>query len=295
MKQTRKKRRWGDRKDGRLLRTLDPLSKMSPFIMPNRNGANNLFSDSVEVTEMEHYINRKRKEGLNGFGVMHVIISAYVRTVAQRPGINRFLAGQRVYQRGDLVEVCLAIKKTMAIDAPETVVKIAFAPTDGPEQVHEKIAKVVEESKQAPLESDFDKTAATLAKMPRILMKLAMWFLKLLDYFGRLPASLLAVSPFHGSIFITSMGSLGIPPVYHHLYDFGNIPVFMSFGAKRKTVELRKDGSPFERKYIDLTFNTDERICDGFYYASSIKLFKSLLKNPFKLDTPVDQVVQDID
>lgn len=291
----KKKRRWGDRKDGRLVRTLDPMSKVAPFIMPRRNGANNLFSDKIEVTEMEHYIRRKRKEGLEGFGVMHVIISSYVRVVSQRPGVNRFLSGQRIYQRDDNIEVCLTIKKELSLESPETVVKIVFEPSDTPEDVYRKIAKVVAENKEAPLDSDFDKTAASLAKAPRVLMKLAMWFLTTLDYFGKLPSSLIEISPFHGSIFITSMGSLGIPAIYHHLYDFGNIPVFMSFGAKRREYELRADGTTIERKYIDLTFTTDERICDGFYYASAIKMMRGFLKNPFQLDTPIEKVVRDID
>ena len=291
----KKKRRWGDRKDGRLLRSLDPMAKVSPFIMPNRNGSNNLFSDKIEVTEMEHYIRRKRKEGLEGFGVMHVIVAAYVRVVSQRPGVNRFLSGQRVYQRDDNIEVCLTIKKDLSLDASETVVKLPFVPTDTPEDVYRKITKIVEENKAAPLDSDFDKTAEALAKTPRVLMKFAIWFLKTLDYFGRLPSFLLGVSPFHGSIFITSLGSLGIPPIYHHLYDFGNIPVFMSFGAKRKENELKKDGTVVERKYIDYSITTDERICDGFYYASAMKLFKHLLKDPFQLDTPIEKVIRDID
>lgn len=293
--ENKKKRRWGDRKDGRLLRTFEPMSKVAPFIMPRRNGANNLFSDRVEVTEMEHYIRRKRKDGMEGFGIMHVIVAAYVRVVSQRPGINRFLSGQRVYQRDDNIEVCLTIKKDLSLDSPETVVKMLFAPTDTPQIVYEKIAKVIEENKAAPLDSDFDKTAATLSKVPRVLMKFALWVLRTMDYFGRLPKSLINISPFHGSIFITSMGSLGIPPVYHHLYDFGNIPVFMSFGAKHKENELKKDGTIVERKYIDYTFTLDERICDGFYYASSIKLMKHLLKDPFQMDIPIESVIRDID
>ncbi|MDO4543688.1 MAG: hypothetical protein Q4C01_03960 [Clostridia bacterium] len=291
----KKRRRWGDRRDGRLLRSIEPLNKVALFIMSRRNGANNLFSDSVEVTQLEHYIRRKRREGLDGFGIMHTIVAAYVRAVSQRPAINRFISGQRIYQRDDDIEICLTVKKSMALDAPETVVKITFNPTDTPETVHAKISKVIEENKGEALDSDFDKTAAFLAKVPRVLMKFAMSILRLLDYFGKMPKSLLDISPFHASIYITSMGSLGIPPIFHHLYDFGNVPVFMSFGAKRKEYELRRDGTTIERKYIDLTFTTDERICDGFYYASAIKLFKTYLKDPFKLDTPIESVVRDID
>lgn len=93
---------------------------------------------------------------------------------------------------------------------------------------------------------------------------------------------------------ITSMGSLGIPPIYHHLYNFGNIPVFIAFGAKYYKNELKLDGTVERNKYIDYTVVTDERICDGFYFASALKVLKDCLCNPDKLDTPPETVVEDI-
>ena len=121
-----------------------------------------------------------------------------------------------------------------------------------------------------------------------------MGILSFMDYFGLIPASLIRVSPFHGSLFITSMGSLGIPPVFHHLYDFGNVPVFYSFGAKEKRLEVRRDGTVAEVHYIPYTFTTDERICDGFYYASAFKLLRGYLKDPWQLDVPPESVKEDI-
>jgi hypothetical protein len=131
--------------------------------------------------------------------------------------------------------------------------------------------------------------------IPSVLLKFVIWLLKLLDYFGLLPNFLLRISPFHGSMFITSMGSLGIPPIYHHLYDFGNLPVFISFGAKRRVNEVQSDGSVGRKKYIDFTVVTDERICDGFYYATALKYIKRLMMHPEQLDVPPEKVVRDID
>ena len=116
-----------------------------------------------------------------------------------------------------------------------------------------------------------------------------------MDYFGLLPKFLLEVSPFHGSIFFTSMGSLGIPPIVHHLYDFGNLPVFVAFGCKYRKNEVQLDGTIVQRKYVDYTMNTDERICDGFYFATTLKHMKKLLSHPERLDEPLDEVVHDIE
>ena len=230
----KRKRRFGDRPDGYRLRSLQPMSKVSPYIMPDRSGACIYFHDSFEVTEVENYIRKKRNQGLKGFGIMHVLIASFVRVVSQRPAVNRFLSGQRVYSHGDDIIVNLTIKREMTLDAEETIVKMHFAPTDTADDVYRKLTELIQENREANPDSDFDNTAKIVNFIPGVLLKNTVWFLKLLDYFGLLPKKLIEVSPFHGSMFITSMGSLGVPPVYHHLYNFGNIPVFLSFGAKYK-------------------------------------------------------------
>ena len=120
-------------------------------------------------------------------------------------------------------------------------------------------------------------------------------FLKFLDYYGLLPGFLTKLSPFHASFFITSMGSLGIPPIYHHLYNFGNVPVFLSFGARRSELVLQKDGSVQRRWFLDMKFTLDERICDGHYYAAALKCIRHYLKHPEELDKRPEQVIEDVD
>ena len=133
----------------------------------------------------------------------------------------------------------------------------------------------------------------TTGKPSRLLLKFAIWLLKVLDYFGLVPRALLEISPFHGSVYFTNVGSLGIRPVFHHLYDFGTVPAFCAYGRKRRAEELH-NGEAVERKYLDLTFDLDERICDGFTYAAVIKYFLRLLSHPDTLDEIPQTVEQDI-
>lgn len=285
----------GDRPDGRRLRSLDPITGVGVYIMPDRNGADNLFRDSFECSNAEKYIRKKREEGLENFGYTHLILAAYVRVVSQRPGVNRFISGQKIYSRGKDIEVSMAIKKEMATDGSETIINVHFSPDDTADDVYRKFNLKVEEVKAtSELDSSFDKVAGLLNLIPGLFMKFTVWLLKTMDYFGLIPKFLLQVSPFHGSIFITSMGSLGVPPVYHHLYDFGNIPVFVAFGIKRRQCEMQNDGSIVQHKYIDFSVVTDERICDGFYFASAFKLMKRYLANPDRLDEKPESVVDDV-
>lgn len=294
MQKNKRRRRFGDRKDGRKLRSIHPMSRISPYIMKRRSDAQNSFRDSFDITEAERLIKKKRAEGYKNIGILHIILAAYVRTVAIRPGINRFISGQKIYARNN-IEVVMVIKKEMSLSAPDTIIKAFFSPTDTLTEVYEKFNELVEKNIGYKDESDFDNTAKLLNYIPGLFLKFTIWFLDLLDYFGLLPRFLTKVSPFHGSLIITSMGSLGIPPIYHHLYDFGNLPIFFSYGAKRTQTILTPDGKPEKKTYVDFTIVTDERICDGYYYASAFKILKRYLLNPGVLDTPPETVIEDID
>ena len=285
---------WGDRSDGRRIRTLPPMSQVSPYLMVHRNESSNLFADSFEITGLERYIRQKRLDGMTNLGLMHILLAAYVRCVAKYPALNRFLSGQKVYSRGTDIQFCITVKKEMTTDAPDTCIKVHLHPADTLEDVYNKLNSEIEKVKASPLDSSFDATAQLFTMIPGVLLKFVVWLLKLLDYFGLLPKFLLEVSPFHGSIFFTSMGSLGIPPIYHHLYDFGNLPIFGAFGMKRRATEVLPDGTIVKRKYLDCKFTTDERVCDGFCYAAFFKYFKRLVAHPEVLELPPEEINVDI-
>ena len=286
---------WGDRIDGRRVRTLHPMAQITSYFQWERNICSNFFEESFEITHIDRYIRQKRREGLTDFGITHVLLAAYVRGVAKYPQLNRFISGQKVYSRGDDIQYCMVIKKEMTVDSPDTSIKVHLSPADTAEDVYHKLNAAIESVKATKeLDSSLDGLIQYFNLIPSLIMKFLVWLLKLLDYFGMLPAFLLELSPFHGSLFFTSMGSLGIPPIYHHLYDFGNLPVFGAFGCKRKAVEVLEDGTIVNRKYVDVKFVLDERIVDGYYYATFFKYYRRLMRNPEILDNPPEEVVQDI-
>ena len=286
---------WGDRSDGRRIRTLAPMAQITAYFQVERNTCSNLFEESFEISHVERYIRQKRREGLTDFGIMHVLLAAYCRGVAKYPQLNRFISGQKVYSRGNDIQYCMVIKKDMSIESPDTSIKVHLTPYDTAEDVYRKTNAAIAQVKATQeLDGGIDNVIGLLNLIPGVVLKFVVWLLKLLDYFGLLPKFLLEVSPFHGSFFFTSMGSLGIPPIYHHLYDFGNLPCFGAFGCKRRAIEVQEDGSIVQRKYVDLKFVTDERIVDGYYYATFFKYYRRLVARPEVLDNPPEVVERDI-
>lgn len=294
MSNKKRKRRWGDRKEGRKLRTLDPITRVMPFIMPRRSDSQNFFTEKLDIAEAEKFCREQIRAGRKNFTLLHVIIAAYIRVVSQRPAINRFVSGQTIYARNN-IEVLMTIKKKMALDGEETCIKVEFEPTDTVFDVYDKFNKAIMENKGDAEANSTEKFAKVLRHIPRFLLRFFISFIKMLDYYGILPKAILKLSPFHGSMIITSMGSLGIRPIYHHIYDFGNLPVFVAYGAKQHGVKMDDDGVVKKYRYIEMKVTTDERICDGYYYASAFKMMKKIFENPRVLENPPEKVIEDIE
>ncbi len=289
-----KKRRWGDRSDGRRVRTMSVMGQLIPYIMRERSDAQNHIEENFNVDRVLEYINEKRRAGYQGFGFMHFMMATYIRAVAEYPGINRFVNGQKVYTREGWVEISLVIKQEMVLEAPDSVVKLTLRPDATALDVYDALYTKINAYRDVK-DSSFDKLMNVINFIPGLLKRWTVALLFFLDYWGLLPRFLTRLSPFHSSLYVTSMGSLGIPSIYHHLYNFGNVPIFCSFGTKHRETELRRDGSVAEHSYIDVKFVLDERICDGFYFAAALKYMRRFFRDPWALDVPPAEVKKDID
>ena len=276
------KRRFGDRKDGRLLRSLPAFAKFIPYIMPTRNDASNQYEESFEVSTVDRRLRQLRVAGYKGIGILHFIIAAYIRGISMLPGINRFVVGRRIYSREN-IEVVMTVKRAISIDATETTIKVSFEPTDTIFDVYRKMNEKIDEIKTSTGNNNTEDVAESLCKAPRMM-----------DYFGWLPEKLTDASPFHGSMIITDLGSLRIGPIFHHIYNFGTLPVFIAFGAKRHAYEIDRHGQVVDHKYVDCKFVMDERTVDGHYYAQFLQAIRYLFAHPEIVEAPPSKVVEDV-
>lgn len=291
---SKRKKRITDRYDGRRLRSLDPFYKIIPYIMRTRIDAQNFFEEKIEISNTEDYIRRKRKEVDEPLTFLHIIIAAIVRTISQKPGLNRFIAGQKIYARNEIL-ISLALKKEPKVDSPETTIKIKFEPTDTLMDVVRKVNATITENKDLENKNEADKISKLIMSVPGLLVRFIVWLLRNLDYIGLMPKIINEISPFHTSVFVTNLGSVGIQPVYHHLYEFGTTSIFIAFGMKTKEKVLNSDNEIVDKKYVRLCVTTDERIADGMYFASAFKLYRNLIKHPEKLELPPEKVYEDVD
>lgn len=276
---------FGHRSDGRKIKTLPAFFKVIPSVMLERNDSQVLYKQDIPIKYLDEYIDNKAKDGIK-IAYMHIIYAAIVRVIAERPRLNRFVMNGTTYARNKIY-VSLAIKKNLTDDGVETTTKIEYQGTETIFDIKQKLDAIIEQNKEVEANNETDKLAKTLGLIPTGLIRVAVKFLKFLDRHGLLPKAIIKASPFHTSVFLTNVGSLGIDTIYHHLYNFGTTSMFFSMGKKKKNF-IYEDEEIKEEKCITLAFVGDERICDGFYYANSFKSVFRYLKKPELLETAPD-------
>ncbi len=288
------RRRLGDRYDGQRLRHTPAFFGVMPHIMKRRSDSIILFDEVIEIENLEKYVRQKRKEeNLTGFSTFHLFIAAAVRMITLRPWLNRFVIAGKIFAR-NMLTVSMSVKRGLNRDAEETTIKPEFSGEDTLYDVYRKINDAIEhEVLDASVENDTDMMARLLNHCPAWLIRSIVNLVNVLDHWGLMPKAINRLSPFHTSIFVTDVGSLGIGPVYHHIYDLGTTSLFMAMGKKETILEKNADGTVTEKRVIRLRFSLDERICDGYYFAESIRSMKRLLKKPELLEQPPAELPED--
>lgn len=293
-----RKRRFGDRNDGFLVRNLDPMGKLIPYIMRSKSDSWVLFEDRIDITHTQEFLHTMRKSEIPGLTLYHIVFAAIVRTYSQVPELNRFIQRNNIYARNEM-KGSMVVMKGMQRDSERTTIMPRFEmDATLPEVVKEieSLANPIDRTKKVAEDenrNDFDKLELALALIPGWLIRFVFSLLKLLDRYGLIPRKITSLSPFHSSFFITNMGSIGMQPVYHHIYEFGTISIFGAIGSKETVHEIDREGNIRRKTYLNMKFVVDERICDGFVYAIGFKHIKSGISKPEQLMERPKEVIHD--
>ena len=285
------KRRFGDRKDGTLLRDLDSMHFIVPLLYPNRCDNEAFISERIDLTNLNAYLEKKNAESPKyPLKLFYVIVAAAAKACQLRPKMNRFIANKNVYQRNELT-AAFVVKKEFSDNGAEALAKLRFEAQDTMDSIW---GKVVDQSTAGRSEKADSSTESMdmFNRMPRFLSKFIVWIVTRLDIHGWVPASLIETDPYYCTVVLTNLGSIKLHAGYHHLTNWGTNSVFVVVGEKKKRPFFDEEGHCEMRDSIDLGLTVDERIADGYYFSKTIRLMKKLLENPELLELPLDAEVE---
>ena len=285
-------RRFGDRRDAKLLRDTDALHFIMGIIYPHRADNEAYIAERVNLEPIKAYLAEKNVEGIPfKYTFFHVILTALVKTVTLRPKLNRFYANENYYQRNK-VTAGFIIKKEFSDGSEEAVALLEARPDATIETIHEEIRQRVQATRGEQKKNTTDNSMDILNKLPRFLSKAAIRFIRFLDRHGWCPDVLIGDDPNYSSVFLSNLGSIKLRSGYHHLTNWGTCSLFCVIGEKKWTPLYDQNGLVEMRETVDLGLTVDERIADGYYYSKSIRLFKYLLEHPELLEQPLNTEVE---
>ncbi len=276
------------RADGQRLRGTDPMYTVAAYIMKHRTDSMNMITLDIPIAPMQAYINKRRKEGVR-LSHMAILISAYLRTVAKYPLLNRFVVNSKPYARNEYSIAMVVLKNDKDHDG--TMTKMYFDPTYTVDQVQATITRFVQANRETPENNGTEKLIKTLLSIPGLL-PVGVGLFKWMDKHGLLPRAIIDASPFHNSLVISNLASIRTNHIYHHCYEFGTTSVFITMGNQREVAKRKGDEIVFER-CMPLGVVMDERICSGSYFASAFRCMQRFLDDPSLLEEPLDEVVTD--
>jgi hypothetical protein len=262
------------RPDGKPADDVAPFRQMMPFLMPTKAQSTVFFEQHLDLTKTLPFIeawNAAHPE--KKVTVFHVFLHGVVQGLHERPRLNRFVMGSRIWQR-DGIWLSFSAKKKKEDGAPIVVVKRRFEPGNSFAQLVDFVYGGLEEGRSDKV-SHVDKELSIFLKLPAPLLRWGVRLFSWLDSWNLLPGSFIHPDPMYTSMFIANLGSVKLESAYHHLYEWGNCPFFAALGQTRDVVTATGT-----KKLCSVKYTFDERIEDGLYCAKGLERVKELVENP---------------
>ncbi len=284
------KRKWGDRPGARYIRDVSGLTTIIFHLMPRRTESEVYLADKIDATELVKFMEKKNAEHDNyKTTIFHCFVLAVARMLKERPKMNRYVQGRRMYER-DSISLSFMAKRRFADDAEESFMQVVPKDTDTIDEIsHQIYGDVREVRKHEHSTGGMDATIDAFAKIPRFLLMLVFRFVRTLDFFGRVPKSLKEGDSNYSSVLLSNLGSIKGPAVYHHLNNYGTNSIMITVGTLHKEEMVMPDGTKQIRDVVDFGATIDERIGDGFYFVRSLNLVKYIFAHPELLDRPLSE------
>ncbi|MCH7599516.1 MAG: hypothetical protein IH881_04035 [Myxococcales bacterium] len=266
---------FGKRPDGEKIQDLSRLRAFMPFVSPRRNDSLVLYTTEIEVDEALAFVDRYN-EGRNEKRRM-TLFHLYLRSLAisfhERPGVNRFVAGGRLWQRNH-VAITFSAKQKMEDGAPLHTVKRIFPKDESLEEMVDSIMGRLRKRRGGEVtQSDREMNVALV--FPVFAIRFGIWVLHKMNMMGMLPKSMIDDDPLFTSVFIANLGSVGLDAGYHHLWEYGTCSAFGIIGK----IHERADG----KRVMNVQYSYDERVEDGLYAAVTMGLIRDRLEKPESL------------
>ena len=275
------------RPDGTVIKDLPKYRRMMPYFMKTKAESVIFYEFLVDAENGLEFAERMSKELNENVTFFNLVVHALFKVYVAYPGINRFVKAGKVYDRNG-IWFTMTVKKPGGKEGYVSLVKKELEPgftfADSVRAAKKEIKKARSKSPDAG-----EKEAKSYLKFPHFLIRLGFPFYKFMEEHGLFSRSYMEKEVFFCSAILTNLGAFGGHANFHHLYEIGTCPVFLTLGKIEERPVVR-DGKIVIRKIAPIRVTVDERGEDGFIFYRGLVLFVDQLENPEKLLEPAERI-----
>ena len=130
-----------------------------------------------------------------------------------------------------------------------------------------------------------------LGKLPNIIRIPIVGLFKWCDKKGMLPYSLIKDNLYYSSMIVSNLGSIKCGAIYHNITNFGTCSSLATIGEVKEEKNINESGKINIKNICEFGINLDERIADGYYFATCLQLLQYIFNNPDLLDENIEQKI----
>lgn len=277
----RRKRR-GDRYDATRVDLGRGFKAAFPYLMKGRNESIAYYPVSFDAEPLLAWV-EEHKGTDQAITIFEAFLLALVKILRERPTLNRYFIGRRLYQRQDVVLSFIA-RRQYTDDGSETNVLVRVKPTDDVAAVLAKVRGEIQVAKSGEQKDD-EGMIDLFLRLPRSALRVAVKGLELWDFYLDTPGFLRGIDPLRCSAYVANLGSVGMGAAYHHLFEWGTCSLFITIGQVKPGVCVGDDGQPAVKQMLELRVAFDERIADGYQDARALDRLADYLGDPAQLES----------
>lgn len=264
------------RPDGTRVRDVAPIRAVMAYLMRRRNESAVYHDTLYDIGRTRAWLKAFNRAHPDRATLFHLFAWACARALHERPELNRFVSGGRLYQRNE-VAFSFAVKPEWHDHAALVTVKLVV-PRDEPfAGFVRRISAAIDEARTKP--RAVDREVALVMRLPGPLVRLGVALVRLLDGWNLLPGFFMKNDPMYASLFLANLGSAGVSDAYHHLYEYGTVSIFGALSAPAR-VPVVEEGRIDSRETLGVRWTFDERIHDAFYAARSLRIVQRIVEDP---------------
>ncbi len=278
--------------DATYLKDCDSMHFIMPFILPDRCSNQAFFTFQIDLTNLNKFIEKKNAGHPDyKYNMFQCIVTAVLKIITLRSKLSIFIHDKRMYKRNE-VSAAFTVKQEFLDDGGEVLCFIHSKPEWTIDDVHSELKRQLLKLKNRNYVDESTGFMDKFNQLPKFISRPLVSLVAWLEKHSLCPKALLETDPYHSSVVLANLGSIGLPDGYHHLTNWGTTSIFVVIGQYGRMPFYENDKTIF-KDGVKLGITVDERIADGYYFSKSFKMLQLFLENPELLDQPLNEKLSD--